>query len=140
MWFAIIMFWHYLTLVHRLVLYWIVFQPRILFLYLWIRHGEINTASGVVITYIIRQAVSLPEECRYETVFQFRTSARQSYGGSIRDSFRLLWFLIVFSEPPTSGSFYWFGGLQTPLASPSEACVLVTRGPNQVLASLHPGA
>ena len=49
-------------------------------------------------------------------------------------------FLIVFSEPPTPGGLYTFGGPRTPLASPSEGCVLVTRGPNQVLASLYPGA
>ena len=49
-------------------------------------------------------------------------------------------FLIVFSEPPTPGSLYMFGGPLAPLASLSEGCVLVIRGPNQVWASLRPGA
>ena len=49
-------------------------------------------------------------------------------------------FLIMFSEPPTPGSLYRFGGPRAPLASPSEGRVLVTREPNQVWASLHSGA
>ena len=33
---------------------------------------EISTASGVVITYIIRQTVSLPEEYQYGIVFRIQ--------------------------------------------------------------------
>ena len=47
--------------------------------------------------------------------------------------------LILFSEPPTHGSLYRFGGPWAPLASPREDHVLVTHGPNQVWTSLHPG-
>ena len=39
-------------------------------------------------------------------------------------------FLSVFSEPPTSGSLYRFGGPRAPLASLNEGRVLVTREPN----------
>jgi len=38
------------------------------------------------------------------------------------------------------GSLYRFGGPRAPLASPSEGHVLDTHEPNQVWASLHPGA
>jgi len=46
----------------------------------------------------------------------------------------------MFSEPPTPNNFYKFGEPRAPLASPSEGRVLVTREPNYVWASLHPGA
>jgi len=101
---------------------------------------------------------------------RFRTSARQSYGifysdhdflyqvhgiqvfselicskviiqrTAFRAHFGYYEFLIVFSEPPTSDILYRFGGPWTPLASPSEGRVLVTRGLNRVWTLLHPGA
>ena len=40
MWFALILFWHSLILVRRIILYWIVFLLLILFLYVWTHYGN----------------------------------------------------------------------------------------------------
>ena len=100
MWFVIIVFWYSLNL----VLYWMVLQPRILFWYLWIHHGK-SAASGVVITYIIRQIVSLQEEHRYGTVFKIQGFCQTELW---RQHSRLVSIIVILDRVLRATSFWKF--------------------------------